>query len=164
MFCVTDVHKDLHLIQGLLIEGIATAILMLIACGIWDPRNSENTDSVAIKFGLAVTALATSVGPYTGCSMNPVRSLAPAIWGGYIENQWVYWLGPIGGSLLASLAYKSVFWPKESDDEDSTIPENVALNSINSQKAEVGSLGCLVDSPRVGIVGVTLLLFGLVRS
>lgn len=137
-FCVTNLHEVVEPIQGLLIEGIATAILMLIACAVWDPRNSHNTDSTSLRFGLAVTALATSVGPYTGCSMNPVRSLAPALWNGSWENHWIYWFGPIGGALLASLAYKSIFssTKMDSDDED-TIPENIALNSVESQKAEV---------------------------
>lgn len=137
-FCVTNLHKDVDPMQGLLVEGVATAILMLIACAVWDPRNSHNTDSTAIKFGLSVTALATSVGPYTGCSMNPVRSLGPALWNDFWENHWIYWFGPLGGALLASLAYKSIFSPEnvEKDDED-TVPENVALNSVESQKAEV---------------------------
>lgn len=130
-------HKNLHVVQALLIEGVATAILMLIACAVWDSRNAKNTDSVAIRFGLAVTALAISVGPYTGCSMNPVRSLAPAIWNMNFDHMWIYWFGPIGGSLLASLGYMAVFAPNNDDDEDSGIPENVALNSIDSQKPEV---------------------------
>lgn len=134
MFCVTDLHPKIHPIQGVLIEGISTAILMLIACAVWDSRNAHNHDSVPIKFGLAVTALATSVGPYTGCSMNPVRSLGPALWNNYWNNHWVYWFGPIGGALLASLAYKSVFTAK--DEEDNDVPENVALNSV-IDKAEV---------------------------
>ncbi|OXU29363.1 hypothetical protein TSAR_010656 [Trichomalopsis sarcophagae] len=135
-FCVTTPHKDLHVIQALLMEGVATAILMLIACAVWDSRNAKNTDSVAIKFGLGVTALATSVGPYTGCSMNPVRSLAPAVWNNNYTDHWIYWFGPLGGALLASLAYKAVFSPKEDDDDETTIPENVALNSIDSHKPE----------------------------
>lgn len=140
-FCVTAPHKDLHVIQALLMEGIATAILMLIACAAWDSRNANNCDSVAIKFGLGVTALATAVGPYTGCSMNPVRSLAPAVWNNNYADHWIYWFGPLGGALLASLAYKAVFSPKndDNDDDETTIPENVALNSIDSHKPEVSN-------------------------
>ncbi|XP_014214758.1 aquaporin AQPcic-like [Copidosoma floridanum] len=132
-FCVTDLHENVHAIQGLLIEGVSTAILMLIACAAWDSRNAHNADSVAIKFGLAVTALATSVGPYTGCSMNPVRTFAPALWNNYWTNHWIYWFGPLGGALLASLAYKALFSPK---DEEIDTPESVALNSVDSRKAE----------------------------
>ncbi|XP_058798980.1 aquaporin AQPAe.a-like isoform X2 [Phymastichus coffea] len=139
-FCVTNLHPQVSALSGLLIEGISTAILMLIACAVWDKRNAHNTDSVAIKFGLSVCALATSVGPYTGCSMNPARSFGPALWNSNWDNHWVYWFGPIGGALLASLAYKTVFSPKDDEDEEMTIPENVALNSVDSHKPEMSRL------------------------
>ena len=138
-FCVTDIHPQVAAIQGLLIEGIATAILMWTACAIWDRRNERNTDSVAIKFGLVVTGLATSFGPYTGCSMNPARSLGPALWNNHWDHHWIYWFGPIGGSLLASLAYKTVFSPADPDEEDTIVSENVALNSVESHKSEVST-------------------------
>ncbi|KAL7291004.1 hypothetical protein TKK_0015145 [Trichogramma kaykai] len=135
-FCVTDLHSDVSPIQGLLVEGIATAILALIACAVWDPRNARNTDSTPVKFGMSVTALAISCGPYTGCSMNPVRTLAPAIWNNYWGHHWVYWLGPFGGALLASLAYKVFFSVQNNDNEDMNLPENVALNSVDTHQAK----------------------------
>ncbi|XP_011495985.1 PREDICTED: aquaporin AQPAe.a-like [Ceratosolen solmsi marchali] len=134
-FCITDLHPHVSLMQGLLIEGIATAILMFIACSIWDVRNCQDTDAVSIKFGLSVTALATSFGPYTGCSMNPVRSLGPAIWNNYWRHHWIYWLGPLGGALFASLIYKTIFSINDQDNREINIAENTALNCINLQKS-----------------------------
>lgn len=128
-FCVTDLHSNLSAIQGLLLEGIATGILMLVACAVWDQRNEKNTDSVAIRFGLTVTALATAFGPYTGCSMNPVRSLAPALWNNHWVHHWIYWFGPIGGSIFASVFYRTIFGTRQSVTEE-IIPESVALNSV----------------------------------
>ncbi|KAI4501300.1 hypothetical protein M0802_003673 [Mischocyttarus mexicanus] len=128
--CVTLLHHNISAIQGLLLEGISTFILMLVACAAWDIRNKMNTDSVAIKFGLTVTALATAVGPYTGCSMNPVRSLAPALWNNQWNHHWIYWFGPIGGALLSSVSYRTIFGVQESDKEENT-PESVALNSVD---------------------------------
>ena len=136
-FCVTHLHEKVSVIQGLFIEGIATAVLMLLACAIWDKKNEKNTDSVAIKFGLTITALATAAGPYTGCSMNPVRSLAPALWNNQWSNHWIYWLGPVGGSIIAALLYKNIFQEKEYCCREETIPETVILNSIESEKAEI---------------------------
>ncbi|KAK0176339.1 hypothetical protein PV328_000484 [Microctonus aethiopoides] len=112
-FCITDLHVDISIIQGLLGEIIATAILMFMTCAVWDARNEKNTDSVAIKFGLTISVLCLAIGPYTGCSLNPARSLAPAIWNNYWSHHWIYWFGPIGGSLLASVAYLSIFSPKK---------------------------------------------------
>ncbi|KAK2584492.1 hypothetical protein KPH14_006866 [Odynerus spinipes] len=129
-FCVTDLHPHLSAIQGLLLEGIATGILTLVACAIWDRRNEKNTDSISIKFGFTVAALATAFGPYTGCSMNPVRSLGPALWNNYWNHHWIYWFGPIGGSLFTSVMYRFIFGIQQPVEEANT-PESVALNSID---------------------------------
>lgn len=136
MFCVTDLHTELSAIQGLLLEGISTAVLMLVACAVWDSRNAKNTDSVPIRFGLTVAALALTVGPYTGCSMNPARSLAPALWNNQWSHHWIYWFGPIGGALLSSFTYKTIFGVKRNKQEEPAA-EAVALNSVDTQKAEV---------------------------
>ncbi|XP_017793997.1 PREDICTED: aquaporin-like isoform X2 [Habropoda laboriosa] len=133
MFCVTDLHADLSAIQGLLLEGISTGILMLVACAVWDTRNARNTDSVPLRFGLTVAALALAFGPYTGCSMNPVRSLAPAVWNNQWSHHWIYWFGPIGGALLSSIIYKTLFGVKQEVQEEPAA-ETVALNSVDTQK------------------------------
>ncbi|XP_018313333.1 aquaporin isoform X1 [Mycetomoellerius zeteki] len=136
MFCVTGLHADLSAIQGLIIEGIATAILMMIVCSVWDPRNEKNTDSVPIKFGLTVIVLATATGPYTGCSLNPARSFAPALWNNQWRHQWIYWFGPIGGALISSFIYKSIFGIPEKIEEEEPVPEAIALNSVDLHKTE----------------------------
>lgn len=109
---------------------------MLVVCSVWDARNEKNSDSVSIKFGLTVAVLATAVGPYTGCSMNPARSFAPALWNNQWSHHWVYWFGPIGGALIASFVYKTVFGVPDKVEEE-PIPEAVALNSVDIQKTEV---------------------------
>ncbi|XP_012288286.1 aquaporin AQPcic isoform X2 [Orussus abietinus] len=134
-FCVTDLNENVSAFQGLVLEGLSTATLILLACAIWDKRNEKNMDSVAIKFGLAVTGLGATAGPFTGCSMNPVRSLAPAIWNNQWSHHWIYWLGPLGGSLVASLGYRSIFAVND-DEVDEELPESIALNSVDTQKIE----------------------------
>lgn len=132
-FCVNILNADLSVMQGLLLEGISTGILMLVACAVWDSRNENNTDSVPIRFGLTVCALALAFGPYTSCSMNPARSFAPALWNNQWSHHWVYWFGPIGGALLSSFIYKLTFGSKHEPEEES-VPESVALNAVNSHK------------------------------
>ncbi|XP_034936322.1 aquaporin-like isoform X2 [Chelonus insularis] len=129
-FCVTDLHENISIIQGLLGEIIVTAILMFMTCAIWDVRNERNTDSTAIKFGLTVAVLCMALGPYTGCSMNPARSLAPAIWNNYWTHHWIFWFGPIGGALLASVMYRSMFSPTKCNSEECSV-------LATSQKAEI---------------------------
>ncbi|XP_037944612.1 aquaporin AQPAe.a-like isoform X1 [Teleopsis dalmanni] len=107
--CVTVVHDDLSGAQGCAIEAIITGILVLVCCGVWDPRNAKFHDSVPIRFGLAVACLACSGGPFTGASMNPARSFAPALWNFDFTDHWVYWVGPLIGSAIAAYSFKIVF-------------------------------------------------------
>ncbi|XP_024880596.1 aquaporin-like, partial [Temnothorax curvispinosus] len=136
MFCVNDLHVDLSAIQGLIIEGLATAVLMLVVCSVWDPRNQKNSDSVPIKFGLTVAVMGTAVGPYTGCSMNPARTFAPALWNNQWTHHWIYWFGPIGGAMISSFMYRTIFGVPDEVEEEEPIPEAVALNSVEIHKTE----------------------------
>ncbi|XP_012543739.1 aquaporin isoform X3 [Monomorium pharaonis] len=136
MICVTKLHSNLSVIQGLLVESIATGILMLVVCSIWDTRNEKYMDSVPIKFGLTVVVLGTTVGPYTGCSLNPARSFAPALWNNKWTHHWVYWFGPIGGAMTTALMYKIIFGVSKKVEEEEPIPETVALNSVEINKTE----------------------------
>lgn len=56
--CVTFVHPLLSSLQGLLIEFIATCVLILVFCAVSDPRNAKNTDGIPLKFGFVIFALA----------------------------------------------------------------------------------------------------------
>ncbi|XP_030372201.1 aquaporin AQPcic [Scaptodrosophila lebanonensis] len=107
--CVTAPHPTISSIQGCGIEFVVTAILILVCCGVWDPRNSKFHDSVAIRFGLAISCLACAAGPFTGASMNPARSFAPALWNGSFDAHWIYWIGPLAAAGITAIAYKTVF-------------------------------------------------------
>ncbi|XP_015430967.1 PREDICTED: aquaporin-like [Dufourea novaeangliae] len=138
MFCVNNLHNELSVMQGLLLEGIGTGILMLVACAIWDKKNKDNKDSIPIKFGFTVAALATAIGPYTGCSLNPARSFAPALWNNEWSHHWIYWFGPVGGALLSSFLYRTLFMEEPKKDEetpgDGKINEIIPLNTVDAEK------------------------------
>lgn len=58
--CMLVVHPDVSIMQALIIEFMATSVLVLILCSLFDPRNSHAHDSVSLRFGLAICALAFS--------------------------------------------------------------------------------------------------------
>jgi aquaporin TIP len=69
-----------------------------------DPEGSFNkVAGLAIGFVIAMDI--TMGGPLTGASMNPARSLGPAVAAGEYAGLWVYFIGPVIGSTLAALAY-----------------------------------------------------------
>lgn len=107
--CVTTPNPHINLAQAVGIEFAATGILILVVCGVWDPRNAKHHDSVALKFGFTIASLALATGPYTGASMNPARSLGPVLWNGDWTAHWVYWVGPLSGGFCMAFLYKTVF-------------------------------------------------------
>ena len=67
------------------------------------PRLAAGTGLIA---GALVATLVTIEGPVTGTSLNPARSLAPAVLSSTYTALWVYFLGPAAGALLAAAAYR----------------------------------------------------------
>lgn len=47
-------------------------------------------------------------GPISGASMNPARSIGPAVFSGHISDLWIYVLAPIGGACLAVACCRGV--------------------------------------------------------
>uniref|UniRef100_A0A1B0CCI8 Putative aquaporin major intrinsic protein family n=3 Tax=Lutzomyia longipalpis TaxID=7200 RepID=A0A1B0CCI8_LUTLO len=92
--CTTTVHETMNLGEAFLVEFLCTAILIFTVCGVWDPRTGKLQDSASIRVGLVVAVLSIVGGPYTGASMNPARSIAPAIYTGVFDDQWLYWVAP----------------------------------------------------------------------
>ena len=89
--CTTVPHASLSPLQALAFEYLASTVLILLCCGVWDPRNAKAVDSIPLRFGFAITAIGAIMGPFTGASMNPARTLGPALWTGDYTMHWVIW-------------------------------------------------------------------------
>ncbi|RZF35653.1 hypothetical protein LSTR_LSTR013064 [Laodelphax striatellus] len=107
-FCLSVPSASLTVSQVLSAEALLTFCLCMLFCSIIDPANNDKQDSVPLKFGASVIALAVAGGKYTGCSMNPARSFGPALQAGIWSNHWVYWLGPLTGALFAGLFHRMI--------------------------------------------------------
>ena len=94
--------------MGVLIETILTFVLVFtIFTTAIDPKGMGRLAPLAI--GLAVLVGHIAAVTYTGASMNPARSLGPAVVAGAWTDHWVYWVGPMVGGVLASLIYQVFF-------------------------------------------------------
>ena len=59
--------------------------------------------------GLTVTLCHLIAIPYTGCSINPARSFGPAVIMRDFKHHWIFWLGPLAGSVFAAMLHFLVF-------------------------------------------------------
>ncbi len=86
--------------QSFVLELVLTAILMLTILSV-----STGGKEKGITAGLAIASVialeAMFAGPVSGASMNPARSLAPALVSGQPNYLWIYLLAPVLGALLA---------------------------------------------------------------
>lgn len=98
------------------LEMIATFFLVWVIFGTAVDPDAPRVGGFAI--GLTIAADILAIGPLTGASMNPARSLGPAIASGIMEAQAVYWIGPIIGALIAAIVYDRVFIPRAPEPAD----------------------------------------------
>jgi MIP family channel proteins len=91
--------------QSLVVEFVLTFFLMFVIAAVaTDSRAVGQMAGLAIGGTVAVGAI--FAGPISGASMNPARSLGPALVGGVIDYQWIYLLGPIAGAVAGATSYR----------------------------------------------------------
>lgn len=86
--------------QTFILEIILTYFLMLVI--LFVSQNPSVSAFAGIAIGGTVLLEAMFAGPITGASMNPARSLAPALVSGHLEHLWAYLAAPTIGAILAS--------------------------------------------------------------
>lgn len=105
--------------QSFLLEIILTFFLMFVITSVaTDVRAAGQAAAIAI--GGTVGLEATFAGPISGASMNPVRSLAPALVSGTWDAQWLYLAGPLLGAIAGVLVYEFIRGELPKEDHDGT--------------------------------------------
>ena len=99
-----SIALDVTMAQAIMLEAIATFFLMFVIYGTAVHVNAPRIGGLAI--GLTIAADILAIGPLTGASMNPARSLGPAIASGVLAGQVVYWIGPIIGAIAAAMLWE----------------------------------------------------------
>jgi aquaporin NIP len=93
--------------SALVYEAVLSAMLMFVIVAVaTDTRAAGAAAAIAIGGTIGLDALVG--GPVTGASMNPARSLGPALVAGEWGEFWVYLAGPLLGASLGALAYQLV--------------------------------------------------------
>jgi MIP family channel proteins len=86
-------------------EAGATFVLVLVICAVATDERAVG-EAAAIAIGAAVALGAIVAGPLTGGSMNPARSIGPALVAGDTSDLWLYLVGPLIGAVGATTAYR----------------------------------------------------------
>jgi aquaporin NIP len=84
----------------LVFELLLTLILMMTILSVTTGAKEEGV-TAALAVGGVVALEAMFAGPVTGASMNPARSLGPALVSGQLGDLWIYLVGPVVGAALA---------------------------------------------------------------
>ena len=110
------VTLDISASQAITLEAIATFFLTFVIFGTAVDPKAPRLGGLAI--GMTVAAGILAIGPFTGASLNPARSLGPAVASGVFEGLVVYFVGPILGAVAAALLYDSLFIRREREPVD----------------------------------------------
>jgi aquaporin NIP len=86
--------------QSFVLEIVLTFILMIVILSV-STGAKEKGITAGIAIGAVIGLEAMFAGPICGASMNPARSLSPAIVSGHMEHLWIYIAGPVLGAALA---------------------------------------------------------------
>jgi len=98
---------DGMLIPALIAETVFTFIFILVVLGATDSKNNA-TKFAGLAIGLTLVLVHIVCIPITGTSVNPARSIAPAIFegGAALTNLWVFIVAPFVGAALAAFTWK----------------------------------------------------------
>jgi aquaporin Z len=90
--------------QSFILEVLLTYFLMLVILQV-----AHGSKEVGVMAGIAIGAVvgleALFAGPISGASMNPARSIAPALVSGELRALWIYIVAPVLGALLATVTW-----------------------------------------------------------
>lgn len=104
------------IVASFITEVVMTFMFLVVILGSTDGRAPKGFAPISI--GMALTLIHLISIPVTNTSVNPARSLAPAIFAGpeYLAQVWLFWVAPIAGALLAGWFYNSVLSEGEKPD------------------------------------------------
>ena len=98
----------LNAVGAIIVEIILTFVFVFTVLGV--TKKAENATVAGIVIGLTLAFVHIMGIPLTGTSVNPARSLAPALFmgGQALQQVWVFILAPIVGAVIAGLLYKGL--------------------------------------------------------
>ena len=94
--------------QSFILEVVLTLILVMVIFNV-STGSKEKGMTAAIAIGSVVGLEAMFAGPVCGASMNPIRSISPAVVSLHTEHLWIYITAPIAGALLGVFIHQLLY-------------------------------------------------------
>ncbi len=109
-----DLQAGVSVCGGLLAEIVFTFIFVFVVLGTTHEKNGAGNHA-GLAIGLTLVLIHLACIRYTGTSVNPARSIAPAVFQGgtALSNLWIFIVGPFVGGALAAFIYKIFDCKKE---------------------------------------------------
>lgn len=109
-----DLQQGVSMVGGLLAEIFFTMVFVLVVLGATAKTNGATNNFAGLAIGLSLIIVHLVCIRYTGTSVNPARSIAPAIFQGgtALTNLWIFIVGPFVGAVLSAIIWK-VIEPQE---------------------------------------------------
>lgn len=106
---VTAPANDVTTAQAFVTELVLTYILVFAIFAITDPSRGMTGYGVPLGIGITVFICLMHGIPSSGASLNPARTLGPAVIMNSWKDHWIYWIAPTAGGLLATATYQLLF-------------------------------------------------------
>jgi MIP family channel proteins len=127
---VPQIQEDLRWGSALIAELVMTFFLVFVIFGVAvDSRGPRAIAGLAI--GLTITMDIYLGGTLTGAAMNPARAFGPALVQNVWDDQWLYWVAPLLGGIIAAGLYQYVLLPA-----GETLPDKLAEGDIHTSSGE----------------------------
>ncbi len=99
-----------NVINGLMAEIVLTYIFVMVVLGATSKTNGATNNFAGLAIGLSLILIHLVGIHYTGTSVNPARSIGPALFEGgqALQQLWVFIVGPFVGGALAALCWKLI--------------------------------------------------------
>jgi aquaporin Z len=97
-------------VNGLIVEAVLTCIFVLVVLGATSKTNGATNNFAGLAIGLSLILIHLVGIHYTGTSVNPARSIGPAIFEGgqALSDLWVFIVGPFVGAACAAGIWKTI--------------------------------------------------------
>ena len=105
-----NLQQGVEMWGGLIAEIVFTCVFVLVVLGATAKTNGATNNFAGLAIGLALVLVHLVCIRYTGTSVNPARSIAPAVFEGgeALQNLWIFIVGPFVGAILAAIIWKII--------------------------------------------------------